>query len=278
MSWKYSRTAESGGTCLSYLAVQDSSLKSIFYPLFRSSFSSTSPDFEAQKKAWDDYHASLPKAVSLFNENNGFSYEYEESTSTANGVTISNSEKGFPQMTAKQVHWAVNYVRFLGERPERWELIMLLIKHYKLDIKLFEAYILAHSLNQTCEVVGETVLPAFVGGAISDQTMLNGYNKGVELRTVLTRLFDILEEDNTPALSRGYIYWDYIDYRLGRYVRVSTNDVETYRAGLTFTSRHILPTEQALKLGKGTSQVVLDNLVNSAHVLRKYLERLDGMV
>jgi hypothetical protein len=236
--WRYAVDSKLGGTCLDGLSDETDDINSIFYPFV---------DYykmRAKKDDWEALHASLPPIIRSYNESNGFTYQWHDTCTAfpeSGGVTIASTHSSYINTSAKEIHWAINYVRMLAERPDRWCVLRHAIDAFKVDITPFEQYILAHSIAFTSYNIGDIPRLGMVGEYVADQTMLNGWKVGQNLRIILSRLYDILREDRTEVLCESYDYWCHITNDSSDFVSVPIVDAGKFMELTSFKQKYALP-------------------------------------
>lgn len=269
--WRYDVDSKFGGTCLDGLSDEADDIDSIFYPFINWD------KMRAKKDDWEAISASLPPIIRSYNESNGFTYEWHDTCAAfpeSGGVTIASTHGGYINTSAKKVHWAINYVRMLAERPDRWCMLRHAVETFKVDITPFEQYILAHSVARVGYTIGSTTHLGMVGEYVADQTMLNGWKVGQNLRVVLSRLYDILREDKTEILYEDYNYWGYITEDSSDFVSVPMADVGKFMELTNFKQKYALPHngQNIPTDGYRKTEEKMRELEAAAHILRKYLE------
>ena len=275
--WRYDVESKFGGTCLDGLSGEDESVNSIFFPFV---------DYGrvcAKKDDWETLHASLPPIIRSYNEANGYKYKWHDTCAYSpetGGVTIASTHSSYVNTSAKKVHWAINYVRMLAELSDRWSVLRHAIETFKVDITPFEQYILAHSITRTRYLIADDIHLGMVGEYVPDQTMLNGWDTGRKLRVVLSRLYDILRDDDTDILCDGYGYWLYITDDPSDFVSVPLVDAGKFMELTSFKQKYALPHNgKTIPIDeyRKTAEKMRE-LEAAAHILRKYLEGYYGLV
>lgn len=269
--WRYDVDSKLGGTCLDGLSAEDETIVSIFYPFINWD------KMRAKKDDWETLHSSLPPIIRDYNKANGFTYQWHDTCAAspeAGGVTIASTHGSYINTSAKRVHWAINYMRMLAERPDRWCVLRHAIETFKVDITPFEQYILSHSVVKTNYLIGDTTHLGMVGEYAADQTMLNGWKVGRNLCVVLSRLYDILRDDDTEILCEDYGYWSYITDDPSDFVSIPVVDADKFVKLTTFKQKYALPHNgKTIPLGEyKKTEEKMRELEEAAHILRKYLE------
>ena len=270
--WRYNVNSQLGGTCLDGLSDETDDIDSIFFPFVDYGM------MRARKDDWEALNASLPPVIHSYNKANGFTYQWHDTCSYApesGGVTIASTHSSYVNTSAKKVHWAINYVRILAERADRWCLLRHAVETFKVDISPFEQYILAHSIVRTNYFIDDTHRHlGMFGEYVPDQTMLNGWETGRKLRVVLSRLYDILRRDYTDILSDDYGYWSYITDDPSDFVSVPLVDAGKFMELTSFNRKYALPhsgNNIPVTEYRKTEEKMRE-LEAAAHILRKYLE------
>jgi len=269
--WRYNVDSKLGGTCLDGLSDEDDDIDSIFYPFVEYEL------VRARGEDWETLNASLPPIIRGYNEANGFTYQWHEKcaySTDAGGVTIASTHSSYVTTSAKKVHWAINYVRLLAEQPVRWCVLRWFIETFKVDISPFEQYILAHSVGRTNVFIEDIHYSGISSGYVPDQSMLNGWETGRNLKVVLSRLYDILRRDDTEILREGYKYWGYITDDPSDFVSVSGVDADRFMKLTAFNRKYALPRNgQSIPADEYRKTMEkMRELEAAAHILRKYLE------
>ena len=269
--WRYSVDNKFGGTCLDGLSDETEDIDSIFFPFV--DYGSV----RAKKDDWEALSASLPPIIRSYNEANGFTYQWHDKCAyspATGGVTIASTHSSYQNTSAKKVHWAINYVRMLAEQSDRWCVLRHAVETFKVDISPFEQYILAHSVVKTRYLINDNFHLGMVGQYVPDQTMLNGWKVGQNLRVVLSRLYDILRRDDTDILCDDYGYWSYITDDPSDFVSVPLVGAGKFMELTSFNRKYALPySGKTIPIDEyRKTEEKMRELEAAAHILRKYLE------
>lgn len=154
---------------------------------------------------YEDFEQIMESApVSVRNYLKGCGIKYEKVIQDKNVAIRISFDYPVTHISAKKMHWAINIPRYLSEQCRRYAIFKHMNNKYSMGITPFECFILSHNYSyldvQDGNVRVKTNYP-------SDQTMFNGWRTGADLDTVMSRIFDVNEEDETEYVTSNYTYW-----------------------------------------------------------------------
>lgn len=262
MSWYYTNKLESGGVCLSSLQIARPT-KKIFYPFINNKLVKATDDFESFLKVYPQKILDRLDSWGLHYKMSKIPHIPDRDIENSKGLYISHNEEMLQNISAKQLHWAINIPRFFSERSSSYAVVRWVIDQFSLDITEMETFILAHTISAE---IGQAKEYIYVYSATPyDQTMLNGHLASRDLDTIMSRLYDVDDPSYSEPLSEGYIYWSDIEVKQ----HATPRDKSKYHSCVVFEP-------VCLTAGLKTIKPFADNLQTAAHILRKYLTKWEN--